>query len=223
MSEYEELDTRLRAWLAEDELWALEASRFSAENNPERGWAVPEQIPGGMHWRWGYGENWDTFTPDVSISPVLNEVPEPNEWHHVTLASVETWEWRLESGTVSQMPERIIGDSDRIPTAAAGHIIRHDPARVLADIAGRRALLDHVAGWPHVLADGDTWFSCSQAESPFVSDDFFGGPGSGCADEKRKGKPCDCGLDGRRLAVLRCVAAGYVERAGFKDSWRIGD
>ena len=85
MTDYEELDTQLRARLDEDELWAREASRFSAENSPERGWVVPEQIPGGMHWRWAYGENWDAFTPDVSISPVLNEVPEPNEWHHVTL------------------------------------------------------------------------------------------------------------------------------------------
>ena len=145
MSEYEELDDRLRTWLAEDEMWAREASRFSAENSPERGWVVPEQIPGGMHWRWAYGENWDAFTPDVSISPILNEVPEPDEWHHVTLTSVETWEWRLESGGVSLMPERIIGDSDRVPTAAAGHIQRHDPAAVLADIAGKRALLDALA------------------------------------------------------------------------------
>lgn len=171
-----------------------------------------------MHWQWGYGENWEAFTPDASASPSLNEVPEPGEWHHVTLTSVETWQWRLESGPVTQMPQRIIGDSDTVPTAAAGHIVRHDPATVLADIAGKRALLDYIAVWPHEYVDGDTWFSCSQAIGPHDADEV---PGSGCADENRAGEPCDCRLDDRRLAVLRCVAAGYAARPEFKDEWRV--
>lgn len=100
----------------------------------------------------------------------------------------------------------------------ARHIARWDPATVLADIAGKRALLNHVAEWQHEYVDGDTWFSCSQAIGPHDADEI---PGSGCADEDRAGEPCDCHLDDRRLAVLRCVAAGYIGRPEFKPEWRI--
>lgn len=172
MSEYEELDTQLRALLAEDEALAQAclAEPFDRDDgvivDPAKSWPPPalrrysERNASGEHWH--------------------------SDWVRA-----------------------------RVPFITA-----HSPTAVLADIAGKLALLDHVAGWSHEYVDGDTWFSCSQAESPNVSDDFAG-PGSGLADEKRAGKPCDCGLDGRRLAVLRCIAAGYVERDGFKDTWRI--
>jgi hypothetical protein len=130
--------------------------------------------------------------------------------------------WLAEDRQLAEDAEYAFMYFDTDDDSAVAYYRGQDPTRVLAEIAGKLALLDHLAGWPHVLADGDTWFSCSQAESPNVSGDFAG-PGSGCADDKRKGKPCDCGLDGRRLAVLRCVAAGYVERAAFKDAWRIDD
>lgn len=163
MSEYEDLDAQLRAWLDEDEAVATK--------------------PWGLHWR-------------------LHGPP-----------------GRL-GVSDADMAEPLILDA--CDDGTAEYCVHFQPRRVLADIAGKRALLDHVADWPHEYVDGDTWFSCSQAESPNVGDDFAG-PGSGCADEKRAGKPCDCGLDKRRLAVLRCVAAGYVARDGFKPEWRIED
>lgn len=103
--------------------------------------------------------------------------------------------------------------------SAVDYYRRQDPARVLKDIAGKLALLDHVAGWSHVRVE-DSWYSCSQAVGSEWSNDESE-RGSGCADERRAGKPCDCGLDARRLTVLRCVAAGYVDRPGFKDTWRL--
>lgn len=171
MTEYEELDTQLRAWLAEDRRLAQDAADCA---------------------RPGYGDfdgaDW--------------EASEHGDGIHT-------------GGRVI-----MVGAFGSLETGIGEHPSRHDPAAVLADITGKLALLDHVAGWAHEYVDGDTWFSCSQAESPNVSNDFAG-PGSGCADEKRAGMPCDCGLDARRLAVLRCVAAGYVERVGFKDVWRL--
>lgn len=112
----------------------------------------------------------------------------------------------------------MVGAYGSLETGIGEHAARHDPARVLADVAGKVALLDHVASWPHEYVDGDTWFSCSQAIGSHDADEV---PGSGCADEKRKGQPCDCGLDARRIAVLKCVAAEYVDRPEFKDEWRI--
>lgn len=171
MSEYEDLDTQLRAWLGEDEQLAQWAASTRSGS------------PGG-HWKTGCSCD--------------GECREHGDCERVEGDNITIYD---EGGH----------DADQ-----ARHIARHDPATVLADIAGKRALLDHVAGWGHELVDGDWWFSCSQAALPDEDE-----PGSGCADEKRKGKPCDCGLDKRRLAVLRCVAAGYMERDGFKAEWRI--
>jgi len=199
MTDYEELDAQLRAWLDEDELWAREASRV--DDNP-----VPD---GGVRWQWVSSDD-EVVELDTTTMEYVDE-----GWR-ISLRSREEFPHRLRP-----LPQFAISSAEEVPIAVGGHIQRHDPAAVLTDITGKRALLDHVADWDHTYVDGDTWFSCSQAESPHASEDF-GGPGSGCADEKRKGKPCDCGLDGRRIAVLRCVAAGYVERAGFKDEWRIG-
>lgn len=170
VSEYEELDSRLRAWLAEDEALARACLVEPFDNG------IGEIIDPAKRWP----------------PPALSRYSERN-------ASGEHWH-----------PDWVRA---RVPFITA-----HGPTAVLADIAGKLALLDHLASWPHEYVDGDTWFSCSQAINPHDTDEV---PGSGCADEKRKGKPCDCGLNVRRLAVLRCVAAGYVERDGFQESWRI--
>lgn len=126
--------------------------------------------------------------------------------------------WLAEDRSLAQDAEYAFMYFDTDDDSAVAYYRRQDPIRVLADIAGKVALLDHVASWPHEYVDGDTWFSCSQATGSHDADEV---PGSGCADEKRAGKPCDCGLDGRRIAVLKCVAAGYVERPEFKPAWRI--
>ncbi len=102
--------------------------------------------------------------------------------------------------------------------ARAKHAARHDPATVLADVAGKRAILAEVLSWQHAHVDGDTWLSCAQAVDPHDEDDT---PGSGCADEKRAGGPCDCGPERRRAMMLNALAAGYVGRPGFKDDWRL--
>lgn len=197
MTEHEELDAQLRRWLAEDELWAREASRN--DDDPV--------LEGGVHWQWVSGED-EVIELDTATMAWVDE-----DASDISLRSREKW-----PTAYGPLPQFAISRAEEVRIAVGGHIIRHDPARVLADIAGKVALLDHVAGWPHEYVDGDTWFSCSQAIGSHDADEV---PGSGCADEKRKGQPCDCGLDGRRIAVLRCVAAGYVERPEFKDEWRL--
>lgn len=102
--------------------------------------------------------------------------------------------------------------------ASAHHMVRHSPARVLADVKAKRVILAEVLSWQHAYIDGDTWLSCAQAVSVFGED---GTPGSGCADEGRAGGPCDCGLDRRRATMLNALAAGYAGRPGFKDEWRL--
>lgn len=83
-------------------------------------------------------------------------------------------------------------------TEDAVHIARHHPARVLADVAGRRALVDALLAEPHAVQDDDGWYSCSQA-------------GEDCWDSDRRGDPCDCGRDDRVRSYLQHLARPYQE------------
>jgi hypothetical protein len=170
MSDYEELDAQLRAWLDEDGTLARNASWHDDANE----WTCHP----------GYG------TP-------------PQCWYVVDSLEDRVVEVRAEAS------------SDE---GVARHIARHDVANVLADIAGKRALLDHVAGWQHAHNADDGYFSCGLAIDPEAPAPV---PGSGCWDDLRSGIRCSCALDERRLAVLRCIAAGYAGRRGFKTGWRI--
>lgn len=100
--------------------------------------------------------------------------------------------------------------------ADAAHITRHDPARVLRDVQGTRAILDAVSSWRHYSCQ-DGYYSCSQAaeENGFHSDEA-------CADEDRVGEPCDCGLEARQLAILRPLALPYADHPDYRAEWAAG-
>lgn len=115
-----------RARLDEDEQWALAASkpyRF-ADGDP--------QVPlSGVHWEWVVGENWEP----ADIDPMLSEdVAEPGRI--CNLATVERWQserWMMRNTYADSIVE--------MDSAAAGHIVRHDPARTLRRVASGRALI----------------------------------------------------------------------------------
>lgn len=126
----------IEARLAEDEAWALAASapyKYAAE-----GATVP---PGGVHWTWVVGENW---TP-VEVDPAVDDTVGGPEHYGcpVNLASVETWRnegsdhgWRVHT-----MPRTVANEMVEVDSSAAGHIVRHDPARVLREVTARRRTL----------------------------------------------------------------------------------
>jgi hypothetical protein len=64
------------------------------------------------------------------------------------------------------------------------HIARHDPRRVLAEVASKRALLDEVLGWKHDPS---------------------------CVHLHGNGLSCDCNLDLRVQAVLTLLTQPYQE------------
>lgn len=104
----------------------------------------------------------------------------------------------------------------------ARHIALHDPVLVLADVEAKRTILDLVASWAHDRHD-DGWFSCSQAVLPEWrrTDPQDAVPGSACHDEDRAGQPCDCGLDTRRMALCKRLAAPFAGRDGWLGEWAI--
>ncbi|MFF0009561.1 DUF6221 family protein [Streptomyces tibetensis] len=118
------------ARLDEDELWATEASRRDSEQAPD----------GGVHWHWVANSNDQEITPDPSRESYVGEDAE----EAVSLRSRETWP--TTSG-VGDLPQFALY-ADEVPSAVGGHIIRHDPARVLAEVAAKRVL---IANWRELI------------------------------------------------------------------------
>lgn len=85
--------------------------------------------------------------------------------------------------------------ADGLNWLVAEHVARHDPARVLAEVASKRALLNLALGWEHHEVD-DPWYCCPA--SPHVAKMEIAGS-------------CNCGRDERVLAVLQHLAQPYQE------------
>lgn len=120
-------------WLTEqidqDEAWARAANR--PYEYADEGATAPVD---GVHWRWVHGDHWQTATLD----PAMDEfVAEPG--YSCWLATVEEWPSRGRS-----MPRVYANSIVEMDVSAAGHIVRHDPSRVLRQVAAyRRTLARH--------------------------------------------------------------------------------
>lgn len=141
----------LRAQLDQDELWALAASA-SYHHEP------PVTVAGGMHWTWATGDNWDPVKPDPTVEWIGDGDPP-------TLITVETWPYswapnRLASGCV-------LAGVEEARTGDGGHIVRHDPARVVAEVAAKRAILDlHEELHEPALYEAVRWLAAPYADQP---------------------------------------------------------
>lgn len=69
----------------------------------------------------------------------------------------------------------------------------------MIDEAKLEEIAERMAG-PHFYVDGDTWYSCGLAVEPGID----GEPGSGCADDSRRGR-CDCGLAKKVESILAAL------------------
>jgi hypothetical protein len=148
-----DLVARLTAALDETEAWARAASQ--TYEYADEGSKVPE---GGVHWRWVVGENWDEVTPDPMTTQFL-EGPD-GSWS-ANLATVEEWPSTSridEERTRTTMMRRVYANAiDEMDPAAAGHIVRHDPASVLRMVAAHRKLLDWLVMCEDKALDNNWW------------------------------------------------------------------
>lgn len=81
------------------------------------------------------------------------------------------------------------------------HIVRNGPAAVLRRIAADRKLLDDLLAERHHVNEGDCWYTCAAA-----TEEADGGE---TCDDKRRGKPCDCGRDMRVARRVRLLAEAW--------------
>lgn len=128
MADDEALVAFLEQRLAEDERWALAASASYHSDEPYT-------VPGGMHWTWGVGPNW---TP-VDVDPTMSYVGEDDldNAGRLTLVTVETFPCL----GMRPLQGRVLAYVEDVRTGDGGHIVRHDPARVLRDVQAKRALI----------------------------------------------------------------------------------
>lgn len=129
----------LEARLAEDEAWALAAS--APYEHAVEGSTVP---PGGVHWTWVNGEDWSPLTADPAVDDKIGG--RDLYGCDVNLASVERWPLRRAQPEIGQLPRtfpRAVAYSMvEVDSAAAGHIVRHDPARVLREVEAKRKAIE---------------------------------------------------------------------------------
>lgn len=98
--------------------------------------------------------------------------------------------------------EDVVGSED---ADVIVHIGTHDPSRVLAECAAKRAIIATVTGWGHYYCDGDSWYSCGLSVAPWEDD---AEPGSGCLNDEERGR-CTCALEARQLLILKPLAGVY--------------
>jgi hypothetical protein len=125
------LITRLRAAIDEDEKWAVAAST---------GWHGVTAT--GEHWQWACGE---CDTP-VPVEPLYGSLRCPACGNsRADLRSKEQYA----TDSVGDLPHMPMGGGEEVEPTVAGHIVRHDPARVLAMVAAHREVLEqHRRYWP---------------------------------------------------------------------------
>lgn len=115
----------VEACIAEDEWWAVEASRAD-----ERGYT-----PTGEHWIWETSENDIAVVPDPAVDEFLGDSIRDCG---VGLRSVEEYPTEL---TYSPLLRHVMFSAEEVPSAVGGHIIRHDPARAMREVKAKRAIL----------------------------------------------------------------------------------
>lgn len=125
-------DERIKAMSAfiearcdEDELWALEASREDDNS-----------VPTGAHWQW-LTENDEVIEPD----PLTMEYMDDDE-SYASLRSTEHF-----PGRYGELPLFAIHSAEQVRVTVGGHIIRHDPARALRDVAAKRSRAKELLRW----------------------------------------------------------------------------
>lgn len=117
-----EIAAFVEARAAEDETWAHEASLLDEDAG---------YVPGGVHWHWT-----DSYGNALRLDPAtMAYVGQGVEG--VILESVETRQTR----SVGELPQLAIQGAYEVAVPIGVHIARHDPARVLRDVAAIRERL----------------------------------------------------------------------------------
>lgn len=116
--------------------------------------------------------------------------------------------WGLAASATVEVGDEEFNTDDR---TVANHIVNNDPARVLAEVAAKLALVDDLLAERHVVCE-DPWYTCGLA-----TEERDGGE---CIHEAEQGR-CTCGLDARRDRRLRLLALPYASHPDYREEWAV--
>lgn len=155
---WEQVAAFIVARLAEDEMWARGASRPYEYAEP--GSTAPA---GGVSWRWVTGGDLDT----IDIDPVGREFVAP-AGGDCNLATVE--EWPTVGSYPRMMPRTCAYSIVEMDSAAAGHILRHDPRKVLRRVESARRTVARCTAILAVSSHHTTVESCDELDAILAQD-----------------------------------------------------
>ena len=178
--EVDRLVVALRRSLDEEERVALAASQSDYGSTPM-----------GERWRWEC-TNCDTPIPITAVT-VLDEFMQCPECESVGVALRSVEEYPPDSA--HPLSHFVISGTEEQRPVDALHIVRHDPARVLRQVAAHRKLIDDFAAHEHVIAD--EYYGCAALR---LSDEGHHVP---------SGLRCTCGRDEDVLRRLTLIAEIY--------------
>jgi hypothetical protein len=129
--------------------------------------------------------------------------------HSVALPARDSWD-SVGVGDVVLQAEHV-NDGKHAARWAVEHAARWDPARVLAEIDAKRARINWLASLEHDMGDEDfpTYNSCRMLNEPGTLGDIEVGY-------------CSCGLDDRRVHLLKFDALPFADRRGYRAEWAPG-
>lgn len=164
----------LTARLDEDEQIAKEASRADGDS----------YTPTGEHWQWE-----DDETDEVLVlDPVLDEYV--GDGMGVGLRSAEMY-----PSCVGPLPHLVISGAEEVRTMVGLHVARHDPARVLREVAAKRAIVKIHRPYVQDELDPNTKVTCA-----------------GCDTEHPEDWPC---------AHLKLIASIYSDHPNYRTEWAV--
>lgn len=129
-----DIEAFVRAEVDADEAWALACSRPPGEDDAE--------VPGGVHWQWMTADE-----KTVHLPALPEDLERPTVTDVGTLAwlvTVEKWSRTDDEGESFEAGGMYSDGLHEIDVEAGAHIVRHNPARILAAVAAKRALLELV-------------------------------------------------------------------------------
>jgi hypothetical protein len=134
----------------------------------------------------------------------------PGPWSHLSPYDEDDGDGDAEGGVYDSHGNIFVYPEGSVTRFDARHIARHDPARVLAEVAAKRAILELHDGehqcrelvtgvYPHDWPSAAPWGSAGEAWRHASSEHFEG--------------PCP---------TLRLLAQPYAGREGWREEWATG-
>jgi hypothetical protein len=104
-----------------------------------------------VRWTWAVGDYWEPY----EVDPLEEHIGESADNGRPTLVTVDQWPNPEPNYGHTHFRHDVISYAEEVRSVDGGHIVRHDPARVLREVEAKRALLAAATSYSPELEYGD--------------------------------------------------------------------